>query len=70
MRTMSHPVTKKRIFWVREMERFGLGAGDSVFESSGSTAIRKQGTITEVVLASARAFIAEVAEDSQSTLRK
>jgi hypothetical protein len=24
MRTMSHPVTKKRIFWVGEMLRLGL----------------------------------------------
>src|ERR1700685_4473911 len=27
MRTMSHPVAKKRIFWVRDVERLGLDSG-------------------------------------------
>src|SRR5580692_10104463 len=34
MRTISQPVAKKRIFWVRDIERLGLGetAGSSVTE--------------------------------------
>ena len=48
MRTMSHPVTKKRIFWLRGIERLGFGAEDGGLEDSGSAAIRKQGTIAEV----------------------
>jgi len=49
MRTISHPVTKKRIFCVREIERLGFGAKGGLLEDSGSAAIRKQGTIAEVV---------------------
>src|SRR5215475_10140188 len=33
MRTMSHPVVKKRIFWVRDMERLGLSAVSGVLLS-------------------------------------
>jgi hypothetical protein len=69
---MSHPVTKKRIFWVRVMERFGFGAEDSELEDSGSAAIRKQGTIAEVPLfgGQEKLLTAEIAKELPQNSRR
>jgi hypothetical protein len=56
MRTMSHPVAKKRSFWVRDMERLGFGSavvcaeadcGSGICAGVWSAGMSKVGTIAE-----------------------